>query len=140
MTAKKSAAAPEVPPKELAPKSPQNAEAYAAARAQSATVAASKIRDAHREQYDQYMEAAMAQRGYLWEPRPTGKKAALLKIQALAADFDMSVDDLLALGLIPGGAKEEAAPKTKEEADAALAAHAANYGVEVRPAVDPDAR
>lgn len=142
MTAKKSAAP--APAQELAPKSAENAEAYAAARAQSATVAAGKVRDTHREEYDRYMETAMAERGYLWEPRPTGKRAALLKMQALAKEFGLGVGDLIEAGLISAEqdqeAEAEAEPTPKERADAALAAQAADYGVEVRPAVDPDAR
>jgi hypothetical protein len=137
MTAKKRAEAPEAP-KALAPKSAENAEAYAAARAQSATVAASKTRDAHREEYDRYMEAAMAERGYLWEPRPTGKRAALLKMQALAKEFGLGVGDLVEAGLIPIEHGQEVEDDAENDGESAttVAAHAAQYGV----VVDPDAR
>jgi hypothetical protein len=147
MPAKKPPTAPDAPVA-LQAKTAENADAYAAARAQSATVAASKLRDAHREEHDEFMAKAMAERGFLWEPRPTGKRAALLKMQALAKEFGLGVEDLVAAGLVPA---EEPEPEPEREpepvpegwgskANAALAERAASLGVEVHAVPDPDAR
>lgn len=114
-------------PVALAPKTAENSEEYVKARTESVNIATGVVRDAHREQYDDALAKAMAERGFLWEPRPTGKRRALLKMQALAAEYGLTAEDLAE---VTPELAHEGAPLARS-----LSERAAEYGV-----VNPDAR
>lgn len=85
------------PQSELAPLTEENRAAYSKARAEAYQAAATKLREARREEYDRYVTAEMADRGYAWTPRTAaGRDRALERIRELAAKNGLGVDEVAA--------------------------------------------
>lgn len=95
-------------PKVLEPMTDENRAEYGKARAAAYQAAASKLRDAHAEEYNGYVKADMAERGYDWAPRSTGKDRVLEKIRELAAKAGLEVDEVAA-ALVPSNGEQGAA-------------------------------
>ena len=57
------------------------------ARAAARSTAASRLREAHREEYDQYLAEEMAAQGIDWKPKPTPEQKAKSELERIYAEF-----------------------------------------------------
>jgi hypothetical protein len=89
------------PPTELTQLTEENRAEYTKARAEAYQAAATKLREARREEYDRYVVSEMAKRGYAWSPRAgAARERALERIRELAAKNGLGVDEVAA-ALVP---------------------------------------
>ena len=103
-------------PKALAPMTDANRADYGKARAAAYAAAASKLRDAHQDEYNAFVKEEMAARGFDWTPRATGKDRVLEQIRALATKAGLEVDEVAA-ALVPsnGGDVTVTSPRDTDE-------------------------
>ena len=63
------------------------------ARAAARSTAASRLRDAHRSEYDQILQEEMSARGIDWTPRPSKEEKARQQVKNLLAEYPGLLDD-----------------------------------------------
>jgi hypothetical protein len=103
-------------PKALAPMTDANRADYGKARAAAYAAAATRLREARQDEYNTYVREEMAERGFEWTPRATGKDRVLEKIRELAAKAGLEVDEVAA-ALVPsnGGDVTVTSPRDTDE-------------------------
>ena len=88
--------------KQLQPMTEENRDAFTKARTESYVAATTALRERNRDEYNQLVVSEMADRGFEWAPRPTGRDRILEQIKALADKGGLGVDEVAA-ALMPAG-------------------------------------